>query len=68
MEPSCEGGIFSYINGQGHITKMATMPMYGINIQKAFYRIKDHETWHGALCTQALQNNYMEGYESATIK
>ena len=26
-----------YINNQGHMTKMATMPMYGINPSKIFF-------------------------------
>ena len=32
MEPSWEVGKKVYINGTGHMTKMATMPIYGKNI------------------------------------
>ena len=46
-----------YINGPGHMTKMAAMPIYGKKLknlllqnQKAY----DLETWHVALRTQAL--------------
>ena len=49
------------INGPGHMTKMAAMPIYGKNFKKSsspeqdFY---DLETWHAALGTQALQKLY----------
>ena len=33
-EPPWEGGTKVYINGQGHMTKMAAMPIYGINLKK----------------------------------
>ena len=29
VEPCCEGGMKVYINGSGHMTKMAAMPIYG---------------------------------------
>ena len=29
MEPPWEGGMQVYINGPGHMTKMAVMPIYG---------------------------------------
>ena len=29
VEPPWEGGMKVYINGPGHMTKMATMPIYG---------------------------------------
>ena len=35
MEPSLEGGTENYINGPGHITKMAAMPIYGKNLKKS---------------------------------
>ena len=60
-EPPWEGGTKVYINGQGHMTKMAAMPIYGKNLlnhllqnQKSY----DLETWHEALVTQALQGLY----------
>ena len=34
-EPPWEGGKKVYINGPGHMTKMAAMPIYGINLQKS---------------------------------
>ena len=54
-----------YINNQGHMTKMAAMPIYGIN---PIYGIKNlllrnrwtdfEETWHEASMTQVLQFMY----------
>ena len=32
MEPPKEGGTKVYINGPGHMTKMAAMPIYGKNL------------------------------------
>ena len=32
VEPPWEGGTKLYINGPGHMTKMATMPIYGKNL------------------------------------
>ena len=32
MEPPWEGGTKVYINGLGHMTKMAAMPIYGKNL------------------------------------
>ena len=32
MEPPWEGGTKIYINGPGHMTKMAAMPIYGKNL------------------------------------
>ena len=32
VEPSWEGGTKVYINGPGHMTKMAAMPIYGENL------------------------------------
>ena len=51
-----------YINGQGHMTKMAAMLIYMVKTfknrllqnQKSY----DVETWHIALGAQALQNLY----------
>ena len=34
VEPPWEGGKKVYINGPGHITKMATMTIYGKNLKK----------------------------------
>ena len=35
VEPPWEGGTKVYINGPGHMTKMATMPIYGKNLKKS---------------------------------
>ena len=38
MEPPSEGGTKVYINGPGHMTKMAATPIYGKKLLKIFYR------------------------------
>ena len=35
VEPPCEGGTKVYINGSGHMTKMAATPIYGKTLQKS---------------------------------
>ena len=35
MEPPWEGGRKVYINGPGHMTKMAAIPIYGKNLKKS---------------------------------
>ena len=37
VEPPWEGGMKVYINGPGHMTKMAAMPIYGKNPLKIFF-------------------------------
>ena len=37
VEPPWEGGTKVYINSQGHMTKMAAMPIYGKNPSKIFF-------------------------------
>ena len=37
VEPPWEGGTKVYINGPGHMTKMAAMPIYGKNLKKIFF-------------------------------
>ena len=37
MEPPWNGGTNIYSNGQGHMTKMAAMPIYGRNLKKIFF-------------------------------
>ena len=60
VEPPWEGGTKVYINGPGHMTKMAAMPIYGKNLKNLLQNQKsyDLETWHVALGTQALQSLY----------
>ena len=36
VEPPWEGGTKVYINGPGHMTKVAAMPIYGKNLKKNF--------------------------------
>ena len=36
VEPPWEGGTKVCINGPGHMTKMAAMPIYGKNLKKSF--------------------------------
>ena len=36
LEHPEEGGTKVCINGQGHMTKMAAMPIYGKNLKKSF--------------------------------
>ena len=37
VEHPYEGGMKVYINGKGHMTKMAAMPIYGKNHKKIFF-------------------------------
>ena len=61
VEPPWEGGTKVYINGPGHMTKMAAMPIYGKNLKNLLlqnHKSYDLETWHVASGTQALQSLY----------
>ena len=61
VEPPWEGGTKVYINGPGHMTKIAAMPIYGKNLKNLLLQNQksyDLETWHVALGTQALQSLY----------
>ena len=60
VEPPWKGGTKGYINGPGHMTKMAAMPIYGKNLKNLLQNQKsyDLETWHVASGTQALQKLY----------
>ena len=56
-----EGGTKVYINGSGHMTKMAAMPIYGKFFKNMLLQNKksyDLETWHEASGTQGLQRLY----------
>ena len=59
-EPPWELGKKVYINGPGHMTKMAAMPIYGKRFLNLLQKQKsyDLETLHVALGTQALQSLY----------
>ena len=59
VEPPWEGGTKVYVNGPGHMTKMAAMPIYGKNLKKSSPEPEDDlETWHVASGTRALQSLY----------
>ena len=61
VEPPWEGGTKVYINGPGHMTKMAAMPIYGKNPSKIFFsrtRADFHETWYVASGTPAHHSLY----------
>ena len=55
VEPPLEGGTKVYINGPGHLTKMAAMPIILKTFKNLLQKQKscDLETWHVALGTQA---------------
>ena len=61
VEPPCEGGTKVYVNGPGHMTKMAASPKYGKTLKNRLLQNQksyDLETWHVALGTQATQRLY----------
>ena len=61
VEHSWQRGKKVYINGSGHMTKMAAMPIYGKNLKNLLLQNQksyDLETWHVATVTQALQSLY----------
>ena len=60
-QPPWEGGMKVYINGPGHLTKMAAMPIYCQSLKNLLLENRksyDLETWHVASRTQALQSLY----------
>ena len=61
MEHPWEGGKKVYINGQGHMTKMAAMAINRKNLKNLLlqnHKANDFETWCEASVTEALQNLY----------
>ena len=61
VEPPWEGGTKVYINGLGHMTKMAAMPIYGKNLKNLLFknrRADFHETWYVASGTPAHHSLY----------
>ena len=57
VEPPWEGGTKIWSNGLGHMTKMATMPIYGKNLKNHLLwnqKADDLESWYAALGTQVL--------------
>ena len=60
-EPPWEGGTKVYINGPGHMTKMAPCPYMVKTLKNLLLQNQmsyDLETWHVASGTQALQSLY----------
>ena len=61
VEPPWEGGTKVCINGPGHMTKMAAMPIYGKNLKNLLLqnrRADFHETWYVASGTPAHHSLY----------
>ena len=61
MEPPWEGGTKVYINGPGHMTTMAAIPIYGKYLKNLLLQNQksyDLDTWHVASGTQVLQSLY----------
>ena len=57
MEPSWDGGMKVYSNGPGHMTNMATIPIYGKNLKKVLLlnqKTDDLGSWYAALGTRVL--------------
>ena len=60
-EPPWQGGTKVCINGPGHMTKMAAMPIYTKNLKNLLLqnqRADFHETWYVALGTPAHHSLY----------
>ena len=58
VEPPWEGGTKVYINGPGHMTKMAAMPIYGKNLLLQNRRADFHQIWYVASGTPAHHSLY----------
>ena len=58
MEHPWEWGKKVYINGQGHITKMAAMAINRKNLLLQNQKANDFETWCEASVTGALHSLY----------
>ena len=61
VEPPWEEETKVCINGPGHMTKMAAMPIYGKNLKKSSLqnrRADFHETWYVASGTPAHHSLY----------
>ena len=61
VEPAWEGGTKVCINGPGHMTKMAAMPIYGKNLKNLLLqnqRADFHETWYVASGNPAHHSLY----------
>ena len=61
VENPWQGGKKVYLNGPGHMTKMAAMPIYGKTLKNLLLKNQksyDLETWHVASVTQTVQSLY----------
>ena len=61
VEPPWERGTKVCINGPGHMTKMAAMPIYGKNLKNLLLQnqwVDFHEIWYVASRTPAHHNLY----------
>ena len=58
MEHPWEGGKKVYINGQGHMTKMAAMAINRKNLLLQNQKANDFETWFEASGNGAVQSLY----------
>ena len=61
VEPPWERGMKVCINGPGHMTKMAAMPIYGKNLKNLLlqnWRADFHETWYVASGTPVHYSLY----------
>ena len=57
IQPPGPSGTKSCSNGQGHMTKMAAMPIYGNDLKNLLLQNQqtdDLENWYVALCKQVL--------------
>ena len=48
-----------YIDNPGHMTKMATMPIFGNTLQKSNQWTDFNEIWHDASMAEVLQCIYL---------
>ena len=61
MEPPLDVGMKIYSNVLGHMTKMASRPIYDKNLQNILLRnqeVDDLETWYTASGTQVLPSMF----------
>ena len=59
MEPLWDGGTKDCSNGPGHMTKIATMPIYGKTFKYLLLKnqkVNDLETWYAASSARVLPN------------
>ena len=64
METPWDSGMKVCPNGPGHMTRMAAMPIYDINLKNLLLRNQktdDLESWYAALGAQVLPNLFKWG-------